>query len=76
MIGLQSVSIGVGTPLGTLFMGAIANSSIQWAVSISAVLGLLFMLPALIFTPLVRQPTVPVQPLGSASDDATGPSVT
>lgn len=63
MMGLMSFCIGVGTPLGTLEIGAVAVSfSTQWAISLNALAGLLLMLPALLLTPLVRQPTAPLAP--------------
>lgn len=63
MMGLMSFCIGVGTPLGTLEIGAVAVAfSTQWAISLNALAGLLLMLPALLLTPLVRQPTAPLAP--------------
>jgi MFS family permease len=56
MMGLLSVCIGAGTPLGTLEMGALATLSTQWAISGNALLGLLLLLPILALTPLARRP--------------------
>lgn len=58
MVGLMSFCIGVGTPLGGLEMGLLAaRVSSQWAISLNALAGLVLLLPALVFTPLVRAPT-------------------
>jgi MFS family permease len=57
MMGLLSLCIGVGTPLGTAEIGAVAASfSTQWAISVNALAGLLLLLPALVLTPLVWRP--------------------
>lgn len=56
MMGLLSVCIGVGTPLGTLEMGALATISVQWAISGNALAGLALVLPAMFLTPLFRRP--------------------
>ena len=54
MMGLMSFCIGVGTPLGTLEIGAVAAAfSTPWAITVNAVAGLVLLLPALFFTPLV-----------------------
>ena len=56
MIGLTNVSIGVGNPLGALAIGGLAAAfNIQWAIAVSAAVGLLLILPAMVMTPLVRQ---------------------
>ena len=58
MVGLMSFCIGVGTPLGALEMGLLADSvSSQWAISINALAGLALLIPAIVLTPLVRSPT-------------------
>ena len=58
MIGLMSFCIGVGTPLGALEMGWLAERvSSPWAISINALAGLALLIPALVLTPLVRSPT-------------------
>ena len=58
MIGLMSFCIGVGTPLGALEMGWLAERvSSSWAISINALAGLALLIPALVLTPLVRSPT-------------------
>ncbi len=63
MMGLMSFCIGIGTPLGTLEIGAVAVAfSTQWAISVNALAGLGLMLPALLLTPLARQPTAPPAP--------------
>jgi MFS family permease len=57
MMGLLSFCIGVGTPIGGLEMGVIATVfSIQGAISANVAAGLLFMVPALIWTPLLWKP--------------------
>ena len=66
MMGLQSVCVGVGTPLGTLEMGAIATFSTQWAISGNALVGLILLLPALFLMPLARRPIVQVEPVATA----------
>ena len=63
MMGLMNFCIGLGTPLGTLEIGAVAVAfSTQWAISVNAFAGLWLMLPALLLTPLVRQPSAPLAP--------------
>jgi hypothetical protein len=57
MMGLLSVFIGIGNPLGALEIGALATAfGIQWAISASALAGLLLVLPTLALTPLVWRP--------------------
>ena len=57
MMGLLSFCIGVGTPLGGLEMGALAAAfTIQGAISANIAVGLLLIVPALVFTPLVSRP--------------------
>ena len=70
MLGLMGVCIGVGTPLGTLEMGAIAAVSTQWAISGNAMVGILLILPVVFASPLVRQPvTPPAPPVEDSSRD-------
>ncbi|MSQ06783.1 MAG: MFS transporter [Dehalococcoidia bacterium] len=58
MVGLMSVCIGAGTPLGTLEIGALAVVfGTQASISANAILGLVLMAPALLFTPLLWRPT-------------------
>ena len=53
MVGLMSVCIGIGTPLGGLEIGIMASLfSTAWAISVNAAAGLLLLLPALLLTPL------------------------
>ncbi|MDA0735486.1 MAG: MFS transporter [Chloroflexi bacterium] len=62
MLGLMSFCIGVGTPLGTLEIGAVATAfGAPWAISVNALAGLLLLLPAAL-TPLVSRPTVQPEP--------------
>jgi MFS family permease len=68
MMGLMSFCIGLGTPLGTLEIGWVAAVfSTQWAISVNAAAGLLLLLPAVIFTPLVRRSSM--QPAPAAASD-------
>jgi MFS family permease len=58
MVGLMSFCIGVGTPVGAIWIGYVAlQSSTQLSLSANAFAGLLLILPAVIFTPLVKRPT-------------------
>ena len=64
MMGLMSFCIGVGTPLGTLEIGAVAVAfSTQWAISVNAFAGLILLLPAVILTPLVWRPSTEAVPV-------------
>ena len=57
MMGLLSVFIGVGTPLGAAEIGLVASSvSIQWAISMNMLAGLMLLLPAVFMTPLAWKP--------------------
>ena len=57
MMGLLSVCIGAGTPLGALEMGAVAAAvSIQATIAMHALVGLLLLLPAIALTPLPWKP--------------------
>jgi MFS family permease len=59
MVGLMSVCIGLGTPLGAVEIGAMAAMfSTQWAISANALAGLILLAPAVLLTPLVWRPTV------------------
>jgi MFS family permease len=63
MMGLMSFCIGVGTPLGTLEIGAAATLfGTQLAISVNALAGLFLMIPALLLTPLIWQPAAPPEP--------------
>lgn len=58
MVGLLSVCIGAGSLLGTLEIGALAVVfGTQMSISANAILGLVLMAPALLFTPLLWRPT-------------------
>ena len=64
MMGLLSVCIGVGTPLGAFEMGLVASAiSIQWAIALNAVVGLVLLVPAIIFTPLAWKPLPQAEPV-------------
>ena len=56
MMGLLSVCIGVATPLGTLEIGVLAAAfTVQHAIAVNALVGLLLLAPAVALTPLVWQ---------------------
>ena len=70
MMGLLSVCIGAGTPLGVVEMGAVASAvSIQWAISLNAFAGLILLLPAIAISPLLWKP------LSQAESDAVSDAV-
>ena len=53
MVGLMSVCIGIGTPLGGLAIGILAEIfGTPLAITFNAIVGLALLLPSLIFTPL------------------------
>ena len=63
MMGLLSVFIGVGTPLGAAEIGLIASSvSIQIAISMNMLAGLILLLPAVFMTPLAWKPLTEAEP--------------
>ena len=77
-MGLLSVCIGAGTPLGAFEMGLMASVlSIQWAIALNAFGGLVLLLPAIIFTPLAWKPLAQVEsddlgsPVSQANRDAS-----
>ena len=56
MMGLLSVCIGASTPLGTLEIGVLAAAfTVQHAIAVNALVGLLLLAPAVALTPLVWQ---------------------
>jgi MFS family permease len=56
MMGLVSVCIGASTPLGTIEIGLMATAfTIQHAIAVNALLGLLLLIPAVLLTPIVWQ---------------------
>ena len=62
MMGLLSVCIGAGTPLGAFEMGLVASAvSIQWAIALNAFAGLVLLVPAILFTPLPWKPLAQVE---------------
>ena len=64
MVGLMSVCIGIGTPLGGLAIGLMAeNFGTPWAITVNALIGLGLLLPSLVFTPLARGQTRQAQAL-------------
>ena len=57
VLGILGVCIGVSTPIGALEMGAIATAfSTQWAISMSALAGLLFLVPVILLLPIASSP--------------------
>ena len=64
MVGLMSVCIGIGTPLGALAIGLMAESfGTPLAITVNALIGLGLLLPSLIFTPLAWGQTRQAQAL-------------
>jgi len=62
MMGLLSVCIGSGTPLGTVEIGALAAAyGTPLSISVNAFAGLLLMIPAVLLTPIVTRPTTATQ---------------
>ena len=56
MMGLLSVCIGASTPLGTLEIGVLAMTfTVQHAIAVNALVGLLLLVPAVVLTPLIWQ---------------------
>ena len=75
MMGLLSVCIGVATPLRTFEMGVLATTfTVQHAIAVNALLGLLLLGPAVALTPLLwqRLTSLPQQVLETS--DAPEPS--
>lgn len=69
MVGLMSVCIGIGTPLGGLEIGIVASLfSTAWAISVNAAAGLLLLLPALLLTPLATGRTRRVAAAAAAAE--------
>ena len=68
MMGLLSVCIGVSTPLGTLEIGMIASAfTVQAAITVNALVGLLLLWPAVSLTPLMQKSVFP--PPSAAAPD-------
>lgn len=64
MVGLMSVCIGIGTPLGGLAIGIMAeNFGTPWAITVNALVGLGLLVPSLVFTPLAWVQTRQAQPV-------------
>ena len=69
MMGLLSVCIGASTPLGTLEIGMLAMTfTVQHAIAVNALVGLLLLAPAVMLTPLVWQ-RISHSPLMSPADE-------
>ena len=74
MMGLLSVCIGAGTPLGVVEMGAVASAvSIQWAISLNALAGLVLLLPAIVISPLLWKPLIQAESESELEPDS-GPA--
>lgn len=57
MMGLLSLCIGSGTPLGTTEIGALAGTfGTQWAISVNDLAALVLLVSAMVLTPLVWRP--------------------
>ena len=70
MMGLLSVCIGASTPLGTLEIGVLAMTfTVQHAIAVNALVGLLLLVPAVVLTPLVWQ-RISQPPLMSPGDES------
>ena len=70
MMGLLSVCIGASTPLGTLEIGVLAMTfTVQHAIAVNALVGLLLLAPAVALTPLVWQ-RITQPPLMSPEDES------
>ncbi len=62
VMGLLSVCIGAGTPLGVVEMGAVAGAfTIQMAIFLNAFAGFVLLLPAMALTPLLWKPLTRVE---------------
>ena len=58
MVGLLSFCVGVGIPVGTLAIGAMADIlDARWGIFISLSAGLLLCIPVVVLTPLLSQRT-------------------
>ncbi|MDA1127617.1 MAG: MFS transporter [Chloroflexi bacterium] len=72
MMGLLSVCIGVGTPLGAFEMGLVASAfTIQSAIALNALAGFALLLPAIAFTPLPWKPLNQVEAESEAESETT-----
>ena len=68
MVGLSSFCIGVGIPVGTLAIGAMADIlDARWGIFISLSAGLVLCIPAVVLTPLLKQKTAESLRPGAAS---------
>jgi MFS family permease len=58
IMGNREFFIGIGNPVGALAIGGMASYfNIQWAIAVSASIGLFILLPFILLTPLVRKPS-------------------
>ena len=63
MMGLLSVCIGLGHPVGGLIVGTMAGAfTVPLAISVNAAAGLGLLLPAMAVTPLLWRPLIPQTP--------------
>jgi len=75
MMGLLSVCIGAATPLGTLEMGVLATTfTVQHAIAVNALMGLLLLGPVVALTPLVWQRVTHLPQPALETSDAPGGS--
>ena len=73
-MGMVGLCIGIG-PIGALQVGGLATAlDAQWAIGISAVIGLLLLIPIMLFTPLMRRPIAPASRGAQHPEDGATPS--
>ena len=72
MMGLLSTVIGIGTPLGTLEMGALASMSAKWAITGNALVGLLLLAPLVLVSPLISRPIIVPSAVPAGSESTSG----
>ena len=71
MMGLLSVCIGLGHPVGGLIVGTMAGSfTVPLAISVNAAAGLGLLLPAMAVTPLMWRPLTPPSPPATQTPQA------
>jgi MFS family permease len=56
VLGLRQIFLGIGNPIGALAIGILAAAfDIRWAILMSALTGILVLLPFLLLTPLIKR---------------------
>ena len=71
MMGLLSVCIGLGHPVGGLIVGTMAGAfTVPLAISVNAAAGLGLLLPAMAVTPLLWRPLTPQTPAAPQTPQA------